>query len=129
MHRYAPLIVRIGLAFVLFWFGIQQISNPGMWIGFVPTAVVELSTLSAHTIVLINASAELVLGVFLLLGFYTRTVSALLALHLASIAIALGNTPSAVRDWGLAAASLSIVFSGPGFPSVDLLKPIQKNTP
>lgn len=129
MHRYAPLTIRIGLTFVLFWFGVQQISNPGMWIGFVPNAVVELSTLSAQTIVLINGSLELVFGMLLLLGVYTRVVAGLLALHLASIAIVLGNTPSGVRDWGLATACLSLVFSGPGFASIDLPNSTQKNTP
>lgn len=49
---------------------------------------------------------ELVLGAFLLFGIFVRVS----ALHLLSIAISLGNSPSAIRDLGLAFMAFALVF-------------------
>lgn len=119
MQNYGLIISRIGLSFVLFWFGIQQLSEPSFWIGFVPQEVEKLSPIPLEQIVLINGGVEIILGTLLILGFYTRVVAALSALHLASIAVSLGLTPAGVRDWGLAGAFAGLVFTGGGDFSVD----------
>jgi len=119
MNHYGFLAARIGLSFVLFWFGAQQLSDPSFWIGFIPLELAAKSPLPLETVVLLNGSGELVLGALLVLGIYTRVVAALSALHLAIIALSLGLSPAGVRDWGLAAAFLSLAFTGPGRFSLD----------
>ena len=121
MSHYGFLITRIGLSFVLFWFGGKQLANPSVWTGFVPPDLAAISPLSLEQVVLLNGTGELVLGTLVLVGVYTRIIAALSALHLASIALMLGLTPAGVRDWGLAAAFLGLVFTGPGRYSLDIL--------
>jgi len=81
--------------------------------------MVGLSGLSAVILVKVNAWFELIFGLALFFGIYTRFVSLLLALHLANIAYVVGYNPTGVRDFGLMIATLSIFLSGSGPLSVD----------
>lgn len=103
-------VLRVGLAIVLFWFGINQILDPSKWVFFIPEWVVQISPISAELIVLLNGGVELVLGAFILLGIFLRVSSLLVALHLFLIALSLGNSPSGIRDVGLAFMALALVF-------------------
>jgi hypothetical protein len=38
LRTYAPSVVRYGLALVVLWFGINQITNPVEFIGYVPNS-------------------------------------------------------------------------------------------
>jgi uncharacterized membrane protein YphA (DoxX/SURF4 family) len=114
MADYGITINRLGMSGLLFWFGAQQLLHAADWTGYVPPEVVALSGISAHTIVLANGSAELACAALLLLGVFTRVVAFVMAVHLAAIAYSLGNTPVGIRDWGLAAAMVSLVFTGAG---------------
>ena len=99
---------------VLLWFGTEQLLHSVDWVGYVPPAAVAFSGISAHTIVLANGSAEIASGVLLFLGVFTRVVALIMAVHLGVIALSLGNNAVAVRDWGLTAAMLGLVFTGAG---------------
>lgn len=103
-------VLRVGLAIVLFWFGINQILDPSKWTFFIPEWVVQMSPISAELIVLLNGGVELVLGAFILFGIFLRASSLIVALHLFLIALSLGNSPSAIRDVGLAFMALALVF-------------------
>jgi len=103
-------VLRVGLAIVLFWFGVNQILDPSKWVFFIPEWVVQASPISAELIVLLNGGVELVLGAFILFGIFLRISSLIVALHLFGIALSLGNSPSAIRDLGLAFMALALVF-------------------
>ena len=111
-------ILRWGLALVFFYFGFSQIINPSAWTSFVPVFLTNLF-LSANNIVILNAIAELTLGVFLATGVYTRFSSLILSLHLFFISISMGFTPTAIRDFGLAIATLVIFLNGPDKYTID----------
>ena len=113
------VILRIGMAGVLVWFGAHQLMEPNNWVGFVPDYATSLSGFSALQIVLMNGCAEIVLGLFIFLGLFTRAAAFVMAVHLALIAFSLGNTAVAVRDWGLVAGLLALVFTGPGMYSFE----------
>ena len=113
------LVIRIGLAGVLLWFGFQQLSDASSWTGYVPEHVLSLSGLSASLIVSANGAIEMACGLFLLLGIFTRAVSLVMGVHMALIAISLGMNAVAVRDWGLAFAFLGLVLTGGGFFGFD----------
>lgn len=121
MAGIGPTIVRIALALVFLWFGSQQLINTGAWLSFVPDFAISMSHLSAATLVHFNGAFEIVFGLALLVGFFSRTSALLLGLHLFSITLTLGLSAIGVRDFGLALATLSIVFAGGGIWTVDKL--------
>lgn len=110
---YAPSVLRITMAVVILWFGAQQFINTANWLGYVPDSIISLTHLSRETIVYLNGTAELVLGTLLLFGIWTRWVAFLLALHLLDIMYTVGYGEIAVRDFGLAIATLVVWMNGP----------------
>lgn len=112
--RFSPnagwLLVRIGIALVLFWFGINQILNPQDWVYYLPEWLVAISPIAPAYIVLINGGVEVVFGFFILFGMFLKISALLMGFHLALIALSLGNTPSGIRDWGLALATFALFF-------------------
>ncbi len=116
---YAPLVLRVGLALVFLWFGSQQLMNPSDWAGLIPESIVSISSISALNFVFLNGLFEVVFGVALLVGFYTRIVALLLALHLFGIAFTVGYNDVGVRDFGLAVSTLAVAMQGPGLISLD----------
>ena len=112
-------IIRISLALVLLWFGIDELRHPEYWVGFLPPWLSPLLPVSIDTFLLFNGIVEILIGSFLLIGFYTRVFGAIACLHLLLIAIAVGYNDIAIRDIGLCAMALSLVFSGAGRLSWD----------
>jgi len=108
--KYAPAMVRIGMSLVFLWFGWNQLTNTEMWLGVVPESIANF--VGAKLVVLLNGWFEIVAGLCLLVGFQTRVVALLLALHLFGIAFSFGWHPIGIRDFGLAIATLSIFFAG-----------------
>ena len=123
MNKYAPTVLRIGLALVFLWFGTQQLFNTESWTRLIPDFVIQMSHLSASTWVHINGSLEIVLGLCLLFGFFTQVSALILAAHLAVIALDVGIfTPVGVRDFGLTISTLSIFLNGISYFSLDKKK-------
>lgn len=104
------LILRIGVALVLFWFGGSQLLNPAGWTEYLPEWLTGISPISPEVLVLVNGGVEVILGAFILLGMYVRISAFIVALHLFGIGISLGNTPSGIRDIGLGFMALALVF-------------------
>lgn len=123
-------VIRVGLAGVLIWFGTQELFAPNDWIGYVPDWAIPLSPVSLPALVLINGSVEVVCGLLILLGVYTRIAALFMGLHLILIASSLGYNATAVRDWGLVLALLGIALAGGGtsIPSpINLYEPSLEN--
>ncbi len=119
MKKYAPLVLRIAIASVVLWFGWQQLAHPTNWVRLLPPWTGALPV-SALTLIAINGWFEIIFGLALLVGFYTRFVAVILALHIFDIAYTLGYGPVAVRDFGLAVAALSIALGEAGELSLDM---------
>ncbi len=107
-------VIRVGLAGVLLWFGVQEIFAPEAWIGYVPEWAITWSGVSAAAIVLLNGTLETIFGLLMLVGVFTRIVALIMGLHLILIAFSLGYNSIAVRDIGLAMAFLGIAVAGGG---------------
>jgi uncharacterized membrane protein YphA (DoxX/SURF4 family) len=118
LQRYAPVVLRYGMALVILWFSLQQFMSPDQWIAFVPDSMVSLLHLSATSLVYLNAVFELVGGLLLLIGWQTRWVALLLALHLFDIMYVVGYGQIGARDFGLAVATLSVAMYGKDILSV-----------
>lgn len=106
---YASLVLRIGLAIVILWFGVQQLLHPDSWVLWVPEWA-AFSGMEPVTIVYLNGFFELVAGLMLLIGFYARIAAFGLFLHLCIIVFDIGLNPTGVRDFGLAVALLAIAL-------------------
>ncbi len=133
--KYSADIVRIAVSLVFLWFGINQLINPESFLGYIPQWLYPhgpqmqhehpfqfmhgIPNVKVHTIIMANGIFETVFGALLLMGYFTRVAAFLLSLHLFGIAFSLGYNDIAVRDFGLAAATLSLVFSGGGEFSFD----------
>ena len=116
---YAPTVLRFGIATLFLWFGLSQITNPTAWVSWIPAWVLSVSWLSGTAIVLFNGAFETILGVLLIIGFYTRLIALLLSLHLFFIAYEVGYNDIGVRDFALAVSTIAISLFGPDQFSVD----------
>jgi uncharacterized membrane protein YphA (DoxX/SURF4 family) len=112
MAKYAPLVLRVGLAFVFLWFGYSQVTGPEAWVGLIPDFITNATGLSARTFVLLNGGFEIVAGILILFGIFTRIVAFLLFLHMVSIVFDVGLTMIGIRDIGIATGCLALSFLG-----------------
>ena len=112
MRVFAPIILRLGLSLVFLWFGSEQIISANMWTGLIPDWAISISGMSPNALVHLNGAFEIILGAFLLIGYFTRVAALLLAFHLFSIIFIVGYTSIGVRDFGLSMAAISIFLYG-----------------
>ena len=127
--NYSVVIIRIGVALVLLWFGVNQIFDSDSFLGYVPAwampnhmHMMHLPQIEINTIIIFNGISEIIIGLFLLVGLYTRIFAFIAAIHLFIIAVSLGYNDIAVRDFGLALMAVSLIFSGAGSLSLDSKK-------
>ncbi len=119
MKNWSPNVLRVGISLVFLWFGSQQLLHTSTWIRLIPESVISMSGLTASTLVHFNGAFELVFGLCLLVGFFTKISSLLLALHLLSIVSVVGYGPIGVRDFGLSVATFAIFLYGVSSVSLD----------
>ncbi len=118
LRNVGSVIARIGLGLVMLWFGTQQLIHAAQWVGYLPSWIGNLS-ISSITIVHLNGWFEVAFGTLLILGFYTRIVAIILALHLFGITFTVGYNEIGVRDFGLSMSLLALAFQGSGTWSLD----------
>ncbi len=124
MNKYAyvaPIILRIGIAMVFIWFGYSQVTDQVQWTAYVPNSIIEISGMTAESLVLFNGIFEIIFGIALLVGFWTRTAALLLFIHMIEITYIVGFDATGVRDFGLTIATLSIFLSGKDSFTLDAL--------
>jgi uncharacterized membrane protein YphA (DoxX/SURF4 family) len=119
VSKYAPTVLRIGMALVFLWFGTQQLMHAADWTGFIPDFVVNMLPVAPETFVLGNGLFEVVFGLALILGIFTRFVSFILALHMLGIAFSLGWSAIGIRDFGLTIATTTIFLFGADYYTLD----------
>lgn len=105
-------VVRIGVALVYIWFGFSQLLHPSMWTSLVPSYAATIIPTSVLNIVLLNGVFELIFGLLLLVGFWTRIAAGLLALHAIHIVTVVGYSPIGVRDFGIMMAAIGTFLNG-----------------
>ncbi|MBI2139950.1 DoxX family protein [Candidatus Woesearchaeota archaeon] len=108
----APAAVRLGISFVVLWFGISQLANPGSWLGYLPSWSSALP-IQPESLVFLNGMFETIVGLLLILGFLTRIAAGLAGLHILAIAFSLGYNDVAVRDIGLSVMAFAAALYGP----------------
>ena len=120
MKEVSAVILRVGIALVVMWFGYQQFTNPEMWMKMLPDWTKSFP-ISQINFIYVNAWFEMIFGTLLFLGLFTRFVAFLVALHLFHIMFTVGYGGVGVRDFGLALGAVSIFFYGSSMWSLDML--------
>lgn len=108
------------MSVVVLWFGAQQLLDASTWVGVLPAWTEGLS-INPITLILLNGWFEVIFGLALLFGFYTRIVALLLALHLFNIVLTVGYNDIGVRDFGLAVSTLAVFLFGSSRLAIDNL--------
>jgi uncharacterized membrane protein YphA (DoxX/SURF4 family) len=108
-----PLIGRLGLGFVMIWFGVGELWQPSQWTGYIPGF---LHILPQVPMILVHGYVLFAVGVLLVLGQWTKQMAGLAGVILLSIIFTLvlngGGTSLYIRDIGLFSLSV-LVFLEP----------------
>lgn len=121
---YAPLFIRLSLGAYFVMAGWAKLENLSAFV----EEVVRMGVIPESLAVLYGTVlpfAEIVIGSLVFLGLWTTLGSVLLSLMLISFITAFGLTPNDApfnKDVILLAASLSLMYYGPGALSVDRLR-------
>ncbi len=107
-------ILRISLAIVFLWFGIDKFFHPDYWLNaWIPASVVQVAGLfhiTAYSLVYALAVFEVVVGVSFVTNMYIAVFGSLAFLFLAVIPLFQGLNEVLVRDIGLMGGLLALVF-------------------
>ncbi|MDO8622535.1 MAG: DoxX family membrane protein [bacterium] len=106
------LLLRLGLGIEFVAFGYGKLIDLPSWIGYIPPWMSPLLPMSTSAFLQAVGVVELVLGVLLIVGLWTRVIAALAALHLLGVLVALGYNDLAVRDFVAFMSALALTALG-----------------
>lgn len=116
---FASLFLRIGLAVIFLWFGIDKFFNPSVWANFVPEWMLPLIIINMTVFIYIQGAIEAIIGALLIVGYKTRIAALAAAVTLFVILISVGLNDIGLRDFGLLCAAITLSLLGSNIWSVD----------
>lgn len=112
--RYSNLFLRLGLAAVFIWFGVDKFINPEYWLSaWIPQSIVLIASkigISGVNIVYVSAIFELLVGASILSNIFIKVFSVLAIIFLATILLFFGVSEVLIRDIGLIGGFLALLF-------------------
>lgn len=112
--RYSNLFLRLGLAAVFIWFGVDKFINPEYWLSaWIPQSIVLIASkigISGVNIVYVSAIFELLVGASILSNIFIKVFSVLAIIFLATILLFFGVSEVLIRDLGLIGGFLALLF-------------------
>jgi len=111
MNTRALRILRYSFVVLFLWFGVQQLMDPGIWVGFLPTWTGYLP-IPGEMLVQLNGWFEIIAAIALAAGLFTRWIALILGLHLFMIAWEAGGAIG-MRDLILGMIGVTLFFSEP----------------
>lgn len=106
----AELILSWFLAFVVLWFGLNEVFFPQNWVGLIPNFLRDFGVL----LIIIHGVVLASCGIALVLNFYRKIAALIIALLILEIIINLliisGLSDIVVRDIGLLGMAIAIIF-------------------
>lgn len=117
MQKYSFPLLRYGLAILFLWFGWQQLSDPAVWLGYLPEWTAYLP-IPGEMFVRLNGWLEIIGAIFLIAGLQLRWVATILGLHLVAIAI---ETRGAIgmRDAAISLIAFALALAEPDHLTMD----------
>ncbi len=112
--KYSNLVLRVSLAIVFFWFGIDKFFHPDYWVNaWVPQSVSLFMTnfkIRPIDVIYLSGVFEVLVGTSLVTNIFIVLFSSLAVLFMGSVMIFNGFSEVLVRDVGLIGAFLSLIF-------------------
>ena len=112
--KYSNLIIRLSLAFVFFYFGIDKFFHPDYWINaWVPQSIyffISDFNLNSTDFIYISGVFEVLVAISLVTNIFISSFSFLAILFMVSIMFFHGFSEVLVRDIGLMGAFLALIF-------------------
>ena len=126
------LLLRFCLGFILIWFGIQQVLNPGQWAGFIPEIISSYSPVGDIGLIFVHGVLLTVAAIGISAGLFPKTASLLAAILMLEIIVVLSvkgdNAGLIVRDIGLLVMALVLALDQ--FPALKLgIPPLVRRNP
>lgn len=111
LKEYAPQLTRYAVAIVFLLLGIDQLLHPALWQAYFPDTIPFGITVAKA--IFFNGLFDTTIGILLLLGLFTRIVSAIAVIHIIGVIFTLGYNDITIRDIGILLAALATFFHGP----------------
>lgn len=112
--KYSNLFLRLGLAAVFVWFGIDKFLNPQHWLSaWVPQSVLTVASnigIGGLDVVYASGVFELLVGASILSNIFTKIFSILAIVFLVTVLFTFGVSEVLVRDVGLVGGFLALLF-------------------
>lgn len=112
--RYSNLVLRLSLAAVFIWFGVDKFLHPEYWLNaWIPGSFLELAGkmgIGGNDIVYASGVFELLIGASLLTTIFIKTFSALAIAFLVVVMFTFGFNEVIVRDIGLIGGFLALIL-------------------
>jgi uncharacterized membrane protein YphA (DoxX/SURF4 family) len=112
--KLSNLIIRVGLALVFLWFGIDKFFHPDYWINaWLPQIIVDMVTrtgMSAKDFMYLIGIFELLVAISMLTNVFARHFAFLAVVFLLSLLAFHGLKEVIIRDVGLIGGFLAIIF-------------------
>ena len=112
--KYSYLALRLGLAAVFLWFGIDKMLHPTYWLNaWTPQDIQDLLlkiSLSCTQFIYLNGVFEILVGLSLVTGVFTKFFSALAALFLVVVLFFVGISEVTVRDFAMIGGFVAIIL-------------------
>ena len=108
------LCLRISLAIVFLWFGIDKFVHPQYWLdAWVPRSVLNVLAfikISGRDFIYINGVFEILVGISLLANLFTKVFSSIAIVFLMGVLVVHGFNEVIIRDIAMIGAFLAIIF-------------------
>lgn len=112
--KFSYLALRLGLAFVFLWFGIDKIFHPLYWLNaWVPDSIESLVlrvNIGLTEFMYLNGIFEILVGLSLITGVFIKVLSILAIIFLINIIAFVGISEVTIRDLALIGGFVSVVL-------------------
>jgi len=111
--KYAFLFLRLGLAAVFIWFGVDKLLHSNYWIMAWTSPALSLFNnfgISQNQLFSVAGIFEIIIGLSLTFSIFIKFFSSLAFFYLIAILVVNGLTEVTVRDIGLIGGFLTIIF-------------------
>ncbi|HXK40691.1 MAG: hypothetical protein A3F15_01910 [Candidatus Wildermuthbacteria bacterium RIFCSPHIGHO2_12_FULL_40_12] len=112
--RYSNIFLRLGLAVVFIWFGVDKFLNPQYWLSaWIPQGALSVASrvgVSGMDVVYASGVFELLVGASVLSNIFIKIFSVLALIFLVAVLLTFGISEVIIRDVGLMGGFLSLLF-------------------
>lgn len=112
--RLSYLFLRLGLAAVFIWFGIDKFVHPSYWVNaWVPLyflAILAKIHIASQSFIYLCGIFEVLVSISLITEIFIKTFSVLAAIFLVATLFSVGISEVTIRDFSIVGSLLAIVF-------------------